>query len=137
MRRREMVSLMFLAGAAASVGATSEAGQPAPPIRVGVLLPVPGNDPFLALLRDGLRGVGWTDDGALVLEVRQADGTVAAFQRLGSELAALPVDVLVTASTAAAKALAEVTRPFRSFSSARSILSRLASLPAWSTRAAT
>jgi putative ABC transport system substrate-binding protein len=108
-RRREMVRLMFLAGAAATVGATSEAGQPTPPIPVGVLLPVPGNDPFLALLRDGLRGVGWTDDGALVLEVRQADGTVAAFQRLGSELAALPVDVLVTASTAAAKALADVT----------------------------
>jgi hypothetical protein len=102
-RRREMVRLMFLAGAAASVGATSEAGLSAPPIRVGVLLPVPGNDPFLALLRDGLRGVGWTDDGALVLEVRQADRTVAAFQRSGSELAALPVDVLVTASTAAAK----------------------------------
>jgi putative tryptophan/tyrosine transport system substrate-binding protein len=108
MRRREMVRLMFLAGAAASVGATSEAGQPAPPIRVGVLLPVPGNDPFLALLRDGLRGAGWTD-AAFVLEVRQADGTVAAFKRLGGELAALPVDVLVTASTAAAKALAEVT----------------------------
>ena len=69
MRRREMVRLMFLAGAAASVGATSEAGQSAPPIRVGVLLPVPGNDPFLALLRDGLQGVGWTDDGAFVLEV--------------------------------------------------------------------
>jgi len=83
--------------------------QPHLPVRIGVLLPVPGNDRFLALLRDGLRDVGWVDEGAFSLEVRQADGTVAAFWRLGSELAALPIDVMVTASTAAATILAQVT----------------------------
>ena len=94
---------------AASTGAISEARQPAPPIRIGVLLPVPGNDSFLAALREALRELGWVDDETIALEVRQADGTVTAFQLLGHELAALPVDVLVTASTAAAKALAKVT----------------------------
>jgi putative tryptophan/tyrosine transport system substrate-binding protein len=60
-------------------------------------------------LRDGLRDLGWVEGSAFTLQVRQADGTVAAFRRLGAELAALPVDVLVTASTAAATALAQTT----------------------------
>ena len=75
------------------------------PFRLGILLPVPGNDGYPALLREGLRRLGWYDDAALVMEIRQADGTVAAFRRLGAELASLSVDVLVTASTAAADAL--------------------------------
>jgi hypothetical protein len=49
-----------------------------------------------------LRGVGWTDDGALGLRsVRLTDGR--GVPAVGQELAALLVDVLVTASTAAAK----------------------------------
>ena len=64
---------------------------------------------FWASLRDGLRDLGWVEGSAFTLQVRQADGTVAAFRRLGAELAALPVDVLVTASTAAATALAQTT----------------------------
>ncbi len=74
-----------------------------------MLLPVPENASYLASLQDGLRDVGWTDRTAFSLEVRQADGTVAAFHRLGRELVALGVDVLVTASTAAATALAQET----------------------------
>jgi putative tryptophan/tyrosine transport system substrate-binding protein len=70
---------------------------------------VPDNGRFSASLRDGLRDLGWVEGSAFTLQVRQADGTVAAFRRLGAELAALPVDVLVTASTAAATALAQTT----------------------------
>ncbi len=53
--------------------------------------------------------LGWVEGSAFTLQVRQADGTVTAFQRLGAELAAIPVDVLVTASTAAASALGQTT----------------------------
>ena len=70
---------------------------------------MPDNGRFSASLRDGLRDLGWIEGSAFTLQVRQADGTVAAFRQLGGELAALPVDVLVTASTAAATALAQTT----------------------------
>jgi putative tryptophan/tyrosine transport system substrate-binding protein len=109
MHRRDIVRLGLLGGAAVSVSALGHAQQPRRPVRIGVLLPVPGNDQFLASLRDGLRDVGWIDENTFSLEVRRADGTVAAFRHLGSELAALPVDVLVTASTAAATALGQAT----------------------------
>ena len=109
MHRRDFFRLGILGGATASVAAIARAQQPLPPVRIGVLLPVPGNDQFLASLREGLRDVGWIDERAFSLQVRRADGTVAAFHQLGSELVALPVDVLVTASTAAATALAQLT----------------------------
>ena len=109
MHRRDFVRLGLLGSAAISVTTTARAQQPKPPVRIGVLLPVPGNDQFLASLLEGLRDVGWKDNRDFVLEVRRADGTVAAFRSLGSELVVLPVDVLVTASTAAATALARVT----------------------------
>jgi putative tryptophan/tyrosine transport system substrate-binding protein len=60
-------------------------------------------------LKDGLRDLGRIEATDFTLQVRQADGTVAAFHRLGDELVASSVDVLVTASTAAATALSQVT----------------------------
>jgi putative tryptophan/tyrosine transport system substrate-binding protein len=59
--------------------------------------------------QDGLGELGWSEKRAYTLQVRQADGAVATFRRFGGELAALPVDILVTASTAAAKALSQTT----------------------------
>ena len=60
-------------------------------------------------LQDGLAEFDWSEGRAYTLQVRQADGAVVTFRRLGAELAALPVDILVTASTAAAKALSQTT----------------------------
>jgi putative tryptophan/tyrosine transport system substrate-binding protein len=107
MHRRDIVRLGLLAGASLSVNARLRAQQS--PVRIGALVPVPDNGRFLASLRDGLRDLGWIEGSAFTLQVRQADGTVAAFRRLGAELVALPVEVLVTASTAAATALAQTT----------------------------
>jgi hypothetical protein len=53
MHRREFLRLGILGGATASVAAIAHAQQPFPPVRIGVLLPVPGNDHFLASLRQG------------------------------------------------------------------------------------
>src|ERR1700727_2212035 len=105
MNRRDIVRVGLLGAANLSIGARVRAQKL--PFRIGALVPVPDNGRFSVALRDGLRDLGWSEDSAFTLEIRQADGTVAAFRRLGAELAALPVDVLVTASTAAAKALAE------------------------------
>ena len=107
MRRRDIVRLGLVGGASLSVSALVRAHEP--PVRIGALIPVPDNGRFSASLRDGLRDLGWVEGSAFTLQVRQADGTVAAFRQLGGELAALPVDVLVTASTAAATALAKTT----------------------------
>jgi putative ABC transport system substrate-binding protein len=107
MDRRDVVRLGLLASVNLSVSARVRAQQP--PVQIGALVPVPDNGQFSASLRDGLRDLGWVEGSAFALKVRQADGTVAAFRRLGGELAMLPVDVLVTASTAAATALAQTT----------------------------
>jgi putative tryptophan/tyrosine transport system substrate-binding protein len=109
MHRRDFVRLGLLGSTAVSIPAAARAQQPKPPVRIGVLLPVPGNDHFLASLLEGFRDIGWKDDRDFILEVRRADGTVPAFRGLGRELVVLPVDVLVTASTAAATALAQLT----------------------------
>jgi len=107
MHRRDIVRLGLLGGACVSVSALARAQQS--PIRIGALIPVPDNGRFSAALEDGLRDLGWVEGSDYTLQIRQADGTAAAFRRLGAELAALPVDVLVTASTAAATALAQTT----------------------------
>ena len=108
MRRREFIATAVTAGAARITGraaAQSAVGR----LRVGVLVPVAGNDAYVQNLRAGLDAAGWTDQANLTLAVRHADGSMASFRRHGEELAALPVDVLVTASTAAAGALQSVT----------------------------
>lgn len=97
------------ATAAAAAGSMLPAFALTARLRVGVLLPVPDANLYVQHLREGLRDFGLADESRVVLEVRQADGTVAAFRQLGAELAALPVDILVTASTAAALALKMVT----------------------------
>jgi putative tryptophan/tyrosine transport system substrate-binding protein len=107
MHRRDIVRLGLLGAGSLSASAIVRAQQP--PVRIGALVPVPDNGRFSASLRDGLHDLGWVEGSAFALQVRQADGTVAAFRRLGAELAALPVDVLVTASTAAATALGQTT----------------------------
>lgn len=78
--------------------------------RVGVLLPVPGNDHFLAALQEQLHEAGWTGDQTIHFEVRRASGTASEFRVHAAELAAMGLDVLVTASTVAAMALVEAAR---------------------------
>ncbi len=109
MHRRDFVRLGLVGVPAFAVVSLARAQQPRRVIRIGVLLPVPRNDHFLVALREGLRDAGWTGEGDIEFEVRRAAGTMEEFRRFGKELAALPLDVLVTASTAAATALAQAT----------------------------
>ena len=82
MLRRDIVRLGLVGGASLSVSALVRAHEP--PFRIGVLIPVSDNGRFSASLRDGLRDLGWIEGSAFTLQVRQADGTVAAFRRLAA-----------------------------------------------------
>jgi ABC transporter substrate binding protein len=77
MLRRDIVRLGLVGGASLSVSALVRAAQE-PPVRIGVLIPVPDNGRFSASFRDGLRDLGWIEGSAFTLQVRQADGTVPA-----------------------------------------------------------
>jgi len=72
------------------------------------MLPVPRNDHFLVVLREGLREAGWGEDD-IEFEVRRANGSVEQFRGFAQEFAAMDLDVLITASTAAATALKQAT----------------------------
>ncbi len=92
-----------LATAQPSIG--SRAGRKP---RIGVMLPVPRNDQFLVVLREGLRDAGWGEDD-IEFEVRRANGSAEQFRGFAQEFAAMDLDVLITASTAAATALKQAT----------------------------
>ena len=103
MRRRDFVRLGLVGIPALGVASPTRAQQPRRAIRIRVPLPVARDGRFLVALREGLRDAGWAGEGDIEFEVRRAAGTVEEFRRFGKELAALPLDVLVTASTALAQ----------------------------------
>jgi putative ABC transport system substrate-binding protein len=59
------------------------------------------NRSFLDALRDGLRGLGWTDGGNLVILDRWAEGRTERLPGIATELIGSAVDILVTAGTQA------------------------------------
>lgn len=102
MKRRRL--LPAIAAAALPLHALHAQRRP----RVGILgttAPNPGSH-LLRSLVDGLREQGWLDGQTVSLEFRWAGGRLATLPALAAELAALPVDVIVTSNnivTAAAK----------------------------------
>ncbi|WP_169747511.1 ABC transporter substrate-binding protein [Belnapia moabensis] len=98
------LGLTGFAASAQPIGGLSAGRKP----RIGVLLPVPRNDQFLVVLRKGLRDAGWGADD-IEFQVRRANGSAEQFRGFAQELAAMDLDVLITASTAAATALKQAT----------------------------
>ena len=93
MNRRE---LMLVLGGAMTAASALRAQQPKIP-RVGILTAeeserVAKFDAF----REGLRGLGYVEGRNIILEFRLASGNLSLFSQLAAELAALPVDVIVT-----------------------------------------
>ncbi len=89
----------------ASRAATAQ--PPSGPPRIGYLSPGPGF-PFEAF-REGLRELGYTEGRNLVIERRSADGYPGRLGNLAADLVRLRVDVIVTATTAAAQAAQRAT----------------------------
>ncbi len=105
MKRREFITL--LGGAAAAWPLAARAQQPAKVARVGVLTSVPY--PPLQRFSCKLQEYGYVEGRNLRLEARFAEGRDDRYPALAAELAALPVDIIVTGGTPAALAAKQAT----------------------------
>jgi len=105
MKRREFIT--FLAGLGASWPVTARAQRTGKVTTVGVLASqmLPPVLRFVAKLQE----LGYTDGHNLRIEYRFAEGHDERYVALASELAALPVDVIVTSGTPAALAAKRAT----------------------------
>jgi ABC-type uncharacterized transport system substrate-binding protein len=88
---------------------TAHAQPPSKVPRVGVLGERSPTDPFLAVFRQGLRELGYTEGQNIIIEYRYAHGAVDQFPTLAAELLRLDIDVLVVAGTVAAQAAKALT----------------------------
>src|SRR5215510_15459387 len=103
MRRREFITL--LGGAVVAWPLAARAQQPAKVPRIGIIDDAPIWDHF----RQGLRDLGYIEGQNIAFEYRSAEGKPDRLAAVASELARLPVDVIVTFGTAAAYAAKEAT----------------------------
>src|SRR5215813_331052 len=110
MRRREFIGSLI--GTAAAWPLTVRAQESKGVPRVGVLWHA-GNaeeeGPYLRALEQGLKDLGYFDGRTIKLEHRFPNEIPERFDALAAELAALKVDVLVTASTPSARAAQHAT----------------------------
>src|SRR5713226_8477746 len=78
--------------------------------RIGVLRPLPPNDPPMVAFRQGLRDLGYVDGETLMIEYRSAEGQLERLPELAAELVRLKVDVIVAGGTRATRAAMAATR---------------------------
>jgi putative tryptophan/tyrosine transport system substrate-binding protein len=95
-RRRNLIAVL-LAALLAYRPATAQ--QPAKVVRVGILAPGPLRP--IASFKRRLRELGWIEGTNILFEDRWAEGDDTRYAALAAELAALPVDVILTWSTPA------------------------------------
>jgi putative tryptophan/tyrosine transport system substrate-binding protein len=111
MKRRGFIALLVgttalaIARSARAIAATAKA------YHIGILETIPAerNRANLAALRQGLREHGYVEGQNLEIEYRSADGHPDRFPELAAELVRLPVDLIVTRGTPAAKAAKAAT----------------------------
>ncbi|HKX01685.1 MAG TPA: ABC transporter substrate-binding protein [Methylomirabilota bacterium] len=111
MDRRRFIGTM--AGGLLAAPLAAEAQQGGKVARLGFLnyfsLESPVGRRVLDAFRQGLRERGYVEGQNLVIEYRHADDRFERLSALAAELARLKLDVIVTASTPAARALQKVT----------------------------
>ena len=109
MKRRNFIAL--LGGAAATWSLAANAQQVR---RIGVLLGFAESDrdaqSGLALFREELRKLGWTEGRNIEMEIHAAGGDVGSIKRFAKELVTLQPDLIVTSSTPATAAMLQQTR---------------------------
>jgi putative ABC transport system substrate-binding protein len=107
MRRREFIAAVGGAAATWPFAAQSQQGKLA---RIGVLVLTSADAQSLGrALREGLRPFGYTEGQNIAFEFRSADGNVDRLPALATELARLPVDVIVATFTPCALAAKQAT----------------------------
>jgi ABC-type uncharacterized transport system substrate-binding protein len=114
MKRRELITLLGGAAAAAAWPLAARAQQPNRPRRVGILMNGTEIDPELharfAAFRAGLQKLGWTDGGNVQLHPRWAGENPDKQRANVTELVALSPDLILTASTSNLVAALKATR---------------------------
>jgi putative ABC transport system substrate-binding protein len=105
MRRRDFAVLFGVAAVAWPLAAAAQ--RPKVP-RIGAL--VLGNpEPFLSLLRGGLRDLGYTEGQRIHIELRSAGGNPSLLPERAAELVRLKVDVIVAYQTPTVQAARHAT----------------------------
>jgi len=102
MKRREFVLLI---GGAVAWPLAAHAQQSAKIPRIGIIDDAPIWDHF----RRGLRDEGYLERREIAFEYRSADGQPERLAAAAKELAAVPVDIIVTSGTAATRAAQQAT----------------------------
>lgn len=105
MRRRELITIL---GGAALWPAAAWAQSAKKKARLGVLV-VSNPEPFLSLLKEGLRARGYVDGQNIEIELRSAQGKPDLLPVLAAELVGLKVDILVAWQTPAVHAAKQAT----------------------------
>src|SRR5882724_7422482 len=101
MRRREFLALL---GGLAAAPPRLGAAQPAKLPTIGVLvIENLDTEPFLAVFREALRGLGHVEGQTVLIEYRSSKGT-RRLPELAAELVGRKVDVLVASQTPAVTA---------------------------------
>jgi hypothetical protein len=110
MRRRQFINLL---GATMAWPLTAHARQDVRGRRIGVLIPFTATDVeakrYMAVLRQGLRELGWAEGRDLGLEIRYLNGQLNRTTALVSKLIGLGVEILVTEGSQVVQAAREVT----------------------------
>jgi putative tryptophan/tyrosine transport system substrate-binding protein len=106
--RRGFITLL---GGAAAWPLAAHPQQAAKIPRVGVLSPA-GSEAAatLAAFRKGMRDLGYVEGQTIILDFRLAKGNLDALPALAAELVRIPVDVIVTDGTSAARIAFDATR---------------------------
>ena len=102
MKRREFITLL---GGAAAWPLAARAQQSVKSPRIGIIDDAPIWDHF----RRGLRDTGYLEGREIAFEYRSADGQPERLAAAAKELAAVPVDIIVTSGTAATRAAQQAT----------------------------
>ena len=107
------VFLGTLAGGLLAAPLTVEAQQPGKLPRIGYLVTGSLDSPETRVTHDafrqGLRDHGYMEGQNILIEYRAADGKIERFQDLATELVRLKVDLIVAATTVAARAAQQAT----------------------------
>src|SRR5262249_20678946 len=104
MKRREFITL--LGGAAAAWPLAARAHQQVSKIpRIGII----DNAPIWDHFRQGLRDLGYIEGRDIAIEYRSAEGRPERLVAAATELAQLPVDVIVTFGSLATQAAKQAT----------------------------
>jgi putative tryptophan/tyrosine transport system substrate-binding protein len=87
----------------------AEAQRVGNPPRIG-FLGTGASGPAVEAFRAGLRGLGWVEGQNIILEFRWAEGDFDRLPKLAAELVGLKVEIIVTASTPAIRAVQHATK---------------------------